>query len=136
MGDYIGAVQTVEMGRPDGQLCGQNSEIFIENISCLRAESERSGTVVWTVARPLQVISLLRLRAFRPWGWPSGRLIFYTQFPYLLSARPDLGRLASGRLNLNCDSCLMGERVQTGIHIVRTVVAIFPYLNLERKSEA
>jgi hypothetical protein len=29
----------------------------------------------------------------------------------------------------------MYERVRTGIHVVRTV-SIFPYLNLERKSEA
>jgi hypothetical protein len=26
-------------GRPDGQLCNQNSEIFAENLSCLRAAS-------------------------------------------------------------------------------------------------
>jgi hypothetical protein len=30
----------------------------------------------------------------------------------------------------------MNERVRTGIHVVRTVASIFPYLNLERKSEA
>jgi len=34
------------------------------------------------------------------------------------------------------DSCLMNERVWMGIHVVRTVESIFPYLNLERKSEA
>jgi len=73
----------------------------------------------------------IRLCASGPWGWTPGRLIFYTQFPYLLSARPDDGRLASGRLSLNCDSCLIDERVWTGIHVVRTVAAIFPYLNLE-----
>jgi len=42
----------------------------------------------------------------------------------------------SGRLYLNCDSCLVYECVQTGIHVVRTVASIFPYLNLERKSKA
>jgi hypothetical protein len=30
----------------------------------------------------------------------------------------------------------MNERVRTGIHVVWTVESIFPYLNLERKSEA
>jgi alanine dehydrogenase len=30
----------------------------------------------------------------------------------------------------------MNERVRTGIHVVRTVASIFPYLNLERKSKA
>jgi hypothetical protein len=44
--------------------------------------------------------------------------------------------LASGRFNLNCDSCPMDECIWTGIHVVRTVESIFPYLNLERKSEA
>jgi hypothetical protein len=91
---------------------------------------------VRTVARPLQVISLLRLRASGTGGWSSGRLIFYMQFPYLLSARSDHGRLTFGRLSLNCDFYLMGERVRTGIYVVRTVAAIFPYLNLERKFEA
>jgi hypothetical protein len=30
----------------------------------------------------------------------------------------------------------MYERVRTGIHVVQTVASMFPYLNLERKSEA
>jgi hypothetical protein len=49
-----------------------------------------------------------------------------------------LGResMSSERLNLNCDSCLMDECIQTGIHIVRTVESIFPYLNLEGEFEA
>jgi hypothetical protein len=59
-------------------------------------------------------------------------LIFYMQFSYLLDSGTDHGRMASGWLNLNYDSCLMDERVRTGIHVVRTVAAIFPYLNLER----
>jgi len=33
---------------------------------------------------------------------------------------------ASGRLNLNCNSCLKEKRVRTGIHVVRTVASIFP----------
>jgi hypothetical protein len=33
-------------------------------------------------------------------------------------------------------TCLMCECVRTGIHVVQTVAAIFPYLNLERKFEA
>jgi hypothetical protein len=32
-------------------------------------------------------------------------------------------RLVSGRLDFECDTCLMDERVQTGIHIVRTVAS-------------
>jgi hypothetical protein len=41
---------------------------------------------------------------------------------------------ASWRLDLNCDTCLMDEHVRTGIHIVQTVVAIFPYLCYGKKS--
>jgi len=35
------AVLTVDMNRPDGQLCDKISEIFAENLSCLRAASGR-----------------------------------------------------------------------------------------------
>jgi hypothetical protein len=42
--------------------------------------------------------------------------------------------LASGLLDLNCDTFLMDERVRTGYHVVRTVATIFPYLCLEKKS--
>jgi len=52
------------------------------------------------------------------------------------SARLDHERQASGWLKLNCDSCLMYEHVRMGIHVIRTVAAIFPYMNLERKSKA
>jgi hypothetical protein len=94
------------MGRPDGQLCDQNFKIFTENLSCLRAASGRWGSVLRMVKHSLQVISLLRLRASGPWGWPSGWLIFYTQFPYLLNARPDHDRLTSRGLSLNCELAL------------------------------
>jgi len=37
-------------------------------------------------------------------------------------------RLVFGRLYFECNTFLMDENVQTGIHIVRIVAAIFPYL--------
>jgi len=37
-------------------------------------------------------------------------------------------------LNFECMTCLMNERVRTGTHIVRTVVAVFPYLCFGKKS--
>jgi hypothetical protein len=43
-------------------------------------------------------------------------------------------RLVSGRLDFECNTCLMNERVRTGIHILQTVAAIFPYLCFGRKS--
>jgi hypothetical protein len=43
-------------------------------------------------------------------------------------------RLASGRFDFECTTCLMDERVQTGIHIVRTVIAVFSYLCFGKKS--
>jgi len=45
-------------------------------------------------------------------------------------------RLASERLDLNWDTCLMDERVRKGYHVVQTVAAIFPYLCLDRNPEA
>jgi hypothetical protein len=45
-------------------------------------------------------------------------------------------RLASGHLNFECDTCLMDESIRTGIHIVRTVAAIFPYLCFGKKSHS
>jgi len=38
-----------------------------------------------------------------------------------MSARPDQCWLTSRRYYLNCDSCLIYERVRTGNHVVRTV---------------
>jgi hypothetical protein len=45
-------------------------------------------------------------------------------------------RLASGRLDFECDTCLMDERVWMGIHIVQMVAAIFSYLCFGRKSHS
>jgi len=41
-----------------------------------------------------------------------------------------------GRLNFECSTCFMDERVQTGIHIVRTVAVVFPYLCFGKKSHS
>jgi hypothetical protein len=49
-----------------------------------------------------------------------------------MSARLDQCWLTSGRWYLNCDSCLIYERVQKGNHIVRTVYQSSLILNLER----
>jgi hypothetical protein len=45
-------------------------------------------------------------------------------------------RPLSRSLNFECTTCLMDERVQTGIHIVRTVAAVFPYLCFGKKSHS
>jgi hypothetical protein len=42
----------------------------------------------------------------------------------------------SGRLNFECTTYLMDERVLTWFHIVRTVAAIFPYMCFGRKSHS
>jgi hypothetical protein len=36
-------------------------------------------------------------------------------------------------LNFECSTCLMDERIRTGIHIVQTVAAVFPYLCIGNK---
>jgi hypothetical protein len=34
--------------------------------------------------------------------------------------------LTFGRLDFECDTCLIDERIRTGIHVIWTVAAIFP----------
>jgi hypothetical protein len=43
-------------------------------------------------------------------------------------------RTSSGCMNFECPTCLVDERIQMGIHIVRTVAAVFPYLCFGKKS--
>jgi len=44
--------------------------------------------------------------------------------------------LTSGGLDFECDTCLMDDHIQTGIHVVWTVAAIFPYLCFGKKSHS
>jgi hypothetical protein len=44
--------------------------------------------------------------------------------------------LSSRRLNFECATCLMVERVWTGIHIVWMAATIFPYLCFGKKSHS
>jgi hypothetical protein len=69
------------------------------------------GMVVQTVDL-MHAISLYVAHAFEPW------------------------RPMCGRLNFECTTCLTNERVRTGIHIVRTVAAIFPYLCFGKNSHS
>jgi hypothetical protein len=95
--------------RPDG---GQGSsgwttvrqifhKISLRNLSCLSAASGRWDTVIRTVSRPLQVISLWSLARLDNRGWASEWLNFNTQFQYMLCARLDHDRQSSGRLKSN-----------------------------------
>jgi hypothetical protein len=121
------------------------SRFLRRNLSCIRTSSGRDGSIAWTNARPLQVISITGFARPDHGVGVSGRLNFNTQFPYLMRVRPDhegetSGRLKlnrqlpytmhqlpdhsyqmSGRFILNCNSCLTEIRVRTGYHIVRTV---------------
>jgi len=58
----------------------------------------------------------------------TGDLMHAISIFYFLTSGP--WWLASGWLDLNCDTCLIDERIQTGIHVVWTVAAIFPSLRL------
>jgi hypothetical protein len=66
------------------------------------------GSIVLTVDL-MHTISIYEVRASEPWG------------------------LTSGRLDFECMTCLMDERVRTGIHIVWTIAAVFPYLCFGKK---
>jgi hypothetical protein len=76
----------------------------------IEASSIRAGRMVVRTTDLMHAISISDARASKPW-W-----------------------LASGRQDLNCDTCLMDERFRTGIHVVRTVTAIFSYLCFGKKS--
>jgi hypothetical protein len=115
------------------------------NLSCIRTSSGQDGSIVWTGAHPLQVISITGFACLDQGAGESGRLNFNTQFPYLMRVSPDHEGETSGRLKsnrqlpytmhqrpdhscqmskrfiLNCDSCLTEIRVRTGYHNVRTV---------------
>jgi len=70
---------------------------------------------VWTIEHVVRMIDLMHTISIYV-AWASG--------PW---------RLVSGRLDFECTTCLMDESVRTGIHIVRTVAAIFPYLCFGKK---
>jgi hypothetical protein len=77
-------------------------------------------------------ISISYERASGPWyvGVQTVEVEYVISLPDARASGPSW--LSFGRMYLNCDSCLMYERVRTGIHVVWTVASIFPYLNLER----
>jgi hypothetical protein len=126
--------QKLTKGFPDGQLYDRFPKNFSEILSCFLAMSGQWCSVVRTVALPLQAISLCTLHVSEPWEWSSGRLIWYTEFPYLMYARPDYTDRGPDVSKLNYNTCLMDEPVRTGIHVVWTVAVIFPYLCFGKKS--
>jgi hypothetical protein len=135
--------------RPNGQLCDQNfwyfcwkSFLFESRVRTVRHCCPDGRTFA---ASNFHIrLSCVRTKGDgRPDGWSSTRNFHI----YCARVRTMKGRrLAvevksaisisierpSGLLNWNCDSCLKEKRVRTEIHVVRTVVAIFPYIILER----
>jgi len=73
---------------------------------------------VWTIASIVRTVDLMHAisiyeaRASGPW------------------------RLTFGRLDFDCMTCLMNERVRNGIHIVWMVATVFPFLCFGRKSHS
>jgi len=126
-------VRTVDIRHLDGQLCDRLSKISLKFFPVLsrvrtvlpcrldgrtsaahnfhiKASQIRTKRMVIRTVDQTHVISIYVARAFEPW------------------------RLTSGHLNFECATCLMDERDQTGIHIVRTIAAIFLYLCFGKKS--
>jgi len=87
--------------------CRPDGRTFAASNFHIEASRIYIGRMVVRTADLMHAISIFDARAFGPW-WP-----------------------AFGRLDLNCDTCLMDESVRTGIHIVRTVATIFSYLCLK-----
>jgi hypothetical protein len=153
LGVRMGIRQILPGSRPDGgpwpsgwTTVRQDFPKFLRrNLSCIRTSSRRDGSIVWTDARPLQVISITGFARPDHGAGEFERLNFNTQFPYLMRVRLDHERETSGRLKsnrqlpytmhqrpdhscqmsgrfiLNCDSCLTEICVRTVYHIVRTV---------------
>jgi len=69
----------------------------------IKASHVRTGEMVVRTVDLMYAISISNARASRP-CW-----------------------LAYRRLDFECDTCLMNKWVRTGIHVVRTVAAIFPW---------
>jgi hypothetical protein len=122
----------VNLSRPDRQLCNRifwkfrwKSFLFKSRVRTVRHWGPNGRT---SAASNFHI----KLSVSGPRGWTSGRQFFNTQFPYLLCMRPDEERQTSGRWHLNCDSCLIYDRVRTGNHIVWTVCQSSHILILER----
>jgi len=76
----------------------------------IEASLVRTRRMVFQTADLMHAISISDARVSEPW-WLASRL-----------------------LDLNCDTCLMDERIWTGIHVIWTVAGIFPYLCFGKKS--
>jgi len=85
--------------------------LAVSNFHIKASRVRTKGMVVQTIDQ-MHAISIYVARASGPW------------------------MLSSGRLNFECATCLMDERVRTRIHIVQTIAAIFPYLCFEKKSHS
>jgi len=107
-------VRTVRHWRPDGRMSAASN--FHIKLSRVRTKGDERPDG-WTSTRNFHICyaRVRTMRGRRPDGW-----------------RPDQCWLTSGRWYLNCDSCLIYERVRTGNHIVRTVYQSSLILNLER----
>jgi len=142
-------VQTVDMGRPDRQLCYKKLWDF-------RWKSFLFKSRIWTVrhSRPdgrTSAASNFHIRLSRvqtngdgrPDGWSSTRNFHIcgtrVRTVEVKSAISISVERASGpwqtdvrTVEFELGTCLMETRVRTGNHVIRTVEAIFPYLHLER----
>jgi hypothetical protein len=97
-------------------------KISRRNLSCIRTSSGRDGSIVRTVARPLQVISITGFARPDHGGGASGRLNLKMQFPYQMCLRPNHEGQTSGRLKSNRQfPYTMHQRPGLGLSDVRTV---------------
>jgi hypothetical protein len=131
----LGPVWTEVIGRPEGQLRDRLSKIllkFFPDLSCVRMVVLYCPDSHTLAARNFHInASRVRTKGI------VIRMVDQMQAIFISIARASgPRRLAFERLDFECDTCLMNECVWTGIHIIRTVAAIFPYLCFERKSHS
>jgi hypothetical protein len=119
----------------DRQLCDRLSKIslkFFPDLSRVRIMFPCRPDGRTSAARNFH-IKALRVRTIGMVVWTVD--LMHTISIYVARASGPR-RLSSGRLDFECTTCLMDDPDRTGIHIVRTAVAIFPYLCFGKKSHS
>jgi hypothetical protein len=125
----------VVIGRPDRQLCDRLPKIslkFFPNLSRVRIVVLCRPNGHTSAASNFHIkASCVRMKGMVVW------MVDLMHAISISDARVSGPRgLTSGRLDFECDTCLMNGRVRTGFHIVWMVAANFPYLSFGKKSRS
>jgi hypothetical protein len=125
----------VDIRRPGRQLYDRLSKIllkFFRDLSRVRTVLACRPDGCTSTARNFHIKAL----RFRTKGMVV-RTVDYMHTISIYVARVSGPRMLSSKcLNFESATCLMDKHIRTGIHIIRTVTAIFPYLCFGKKSHS